>query len=125
MGVKPIVFDNFAFQKGRSIFDKNNCSNHFKNFAASKVSIKYAESARKISKSCSECKLPSTTCGGELCTIVSVAQGYFTATAPHMRSCFCKIPPLNVCPINRTLCLAFLQLFKVIANRFGFYIFYT
>ena len=42
--------------------------------------------------------------------------------AVNLRSCFCKIPPLNVCPINRTLCLAFLQLFKVIANRLGFYI---
>ena len=43
----------------------------------------------------------------------------------YMRSCFCKIPLRNVYPINRTLCLAFLQLFKVIANRSGFYIFYT
>ena len=44
MDVEPTTFGKFTFQKVRSIFNKKNCSIHFKISAASKVSIKYVES---------------------------------------------------------------------------------
>ena len=82
MEVKPIVFDKFAFQKVRSIFDKNNCSNHFKIFAASKVSIKYVESGTV----CDNFEKLQEYQAQRTIDRVYVARGYFTETAPHISS---------------------------------------